>query len=226
VLQLAYTLICLVAWLMLAEAIGLKIPQTYLRPFLGITVFIALASPLTYGAWPALSAQHHIFFTQQMKWGGGVSAILIGLLFLQAAFRSRFPKASAARNALIASFILFGIGGMIGYLISGANVVIPAHYHGSIVGVSLALMGVVYVYVPVQGKWALWQPYLYGGGQLLHIAGLAWSGGYGTLRKTPGAAQSIEGQTAMGLMGFGGLLSIIGGLVFVVLIWRALRQKR
>ena len=137
---------------------------------------------------------------------------------------SKFPKPSAPRNALIASFLLFTAGGVIGHLISGVNVVIPAHYHGSIVGVSLALMGVVYIYVPVKNKWALLQPYLYGGGQLLHIAGLAWSGGYGTLRKMPGAAQSIEGQTAMGLMGIGGLLSNIGGLLFVVLIWRNLKK--
>jgi len=225
-LQIAYTLICLVAWLMLADAIGFKIPSSKraLKVILAISVFIALFNPLIYGAWPPLTAEHTIFFTNQMKWGGGISAIILGLVMFYALFKQPFPKSSPARNALIASYILFMTGGFIGFLISGANVVIPAHYHGSIVGVSLALMGVVYIYVPVQGRWASLQPYLYGGGQLLHITGLAWSGGYGTLRKTPGAAQSIEGQAAMGLMGFGGLLSIIGGILFVVLVYKAYRK--
>jgi hypothetical protein len=223
-LQIAYTLVCLVAWLMLASAIGLKLQQTWLKLFLGVSVFIALFNPLIYGGWPPLTAEHRLFFTDQMKWGGGISVLLITYVLLRSVAKSRFPKPTAVRNALIASFLLFTAGGVIGHLISGVNVVIPAHYHGSIVGVSLALMGVVYLYVPVQGRLALLQPYLYGGGQLLHIAGLAWSGGYGTLRKTPGAAQSIEGQTAMGLMGFGGLLSIIGGLLFVILILRSLKK--
>ena len=45
----------------------------------------------------------------------------------------------------------FGIGGLIGFLISGSNVTIPAHYHGSIVGVTLALMGVCYLLLPKLG---------------------------------------------------------------------------
>lgn len=223
-LQIAYTLVCLVAWLMLANAIGLKLEQKHLKFFLGLSVGIIILNPLIYGGWPPLTAEHRLFFTEQMKWGGGISVILVAYVLLRSIKTSRFPKPTAARNALIASFLLFIAGGIIGHLISGVNVVIPAHYHGSIVGVSLALMGVVYLYIPVSGRWALLQPYLYGGGQLLHIAGLAWSGGYGTLRKTPGAAQTIEGQTAMGLMGFGGLLSIIGGLLFVILILRSFKK--
>ena len=222
-LQLAYTLVCLVAWLMLASSVGLKLQQKWLKLFLGVSVFIALFNPFICSMWSPLAAEHRLFFAEQMKWGCGISAILISIVLLRSL--TSFPKPSPARNALIASFLLFMAGGIIGHLISGVNVVIPAHYHGSIVGISLGLMGIVYLYVPVKGKLALWQPYLYGGGQLLHIAGLAWSGGYGTLRKTPGAAQSIEGQTAMGLMGFGGLLSIIGGLLFVILIWRGLKKR-
>ena len=65
-LQLAYTLVCMVAWLMLADAIGLKIQQKWLKLFLGISVFIALFNPLIYGAWPPLSAEHRLFFTEQM----------------------------------------------------------------------------------------------------------------------------------------------------------------
>ena len=62
----------------------------------------------------------------------------------------------------------------------------------------------------------------------MHIIGLAWSGGYGVQRKTAGAAQGLDGigQTAgMGLMGLGGLVSIIGGLLFLIVAWKSLRGR-
>jgi hypothetical protein len=78
------------------------------------------------------------------------------------------------------------------------------------------------------------QPYVYGGGQLMHILGLAWSGGYGNIqRKTAGAAQGLDNLpeiAGMALMGLGGLVSIIGGLLFLVVairaIWMPGREKR
>jgi len=72
---------------------------------------------------------------------------------------------------------------------------------------------------------ATWQPVIYGGGQLLHVSGLVWSGGYGVQRKVAGAAQeldSIERVLGMGLMGLGGLVSAIGGLLFLIVVLRAL----
>ena len=55
------------------------------------------------------------------------------------------------RAALLASVLLFAAGGVIGIFISGSNVRIPAHYHGCIVGVTLALMGLVYHLLPRLG---------------------------------------------------------------------------
>ncbi len=127
--------------------------------------------------------------------------------------------------------MLFGAGGLIGLAISGSNVKIPAHYHGSIVGVTLALMGLVYHLLPRMGfaqpagRLAAWQPALYGGGQLLHIAGLLWSGGYGVQRKVAGAEQVLrtpEQVLGMGLMGLGGLLAVAGGILFAVVVLRSL----
>jgi hypothetical protein len=72
---------------------------------------------------------------------------------------------------------------------------------------------------------ATWQPLVYGGGQLMHVAGLVWSGGYGVQRKVAGADQhldSIERTLGMGLMGLGGLISSIGGLLFLIVVLRAL----
>ena len=67
----------------------------------------------------------------------------------------------------------------------------------------------------------------YGIGQLMHISGLVWSGGYGVQRKVAGAEQVLRstGEIAgMGLMGLGGLIAIIGGLMFVLVMLRAMRR--
>jgi cytochrome c oxidase subunit 1 len=106
-------------------------------------------------------------------------------------------------------------------------------YHGCIVGVTLALMGLVYHLLPrlgygtPRGRLATLQPWLYGAGQLMHIVGLVWSGGYGVQRKVAGAEQVLRssGEIAgMGLMGLGGAVAIVGGLLFVALVIRALRE--
>ena len=150
--------------------------------------------------------------------------------------RTGAPRADAdarpLRAALLSSVLLFAAGGLIGVFIAGSNVRIPAHYHGCIVGVTLALMGLVYHLLPRLGyaaprpRPATLQPWLYGGGQLLHIVGLVWSGGYGVQRKVAGAEQVLRSTSevaGMGLMGLGGLIAIIGGLLFVVVVWRALK---
>ena len=132
------------------------------------------------------------------------------------------------------AMLLFAAGGLIGVFIAGRNVRIPAHYHGCIVGVTLALMGLVYLLLPQlgygtpQGRLAVAQPYLYGAGQLLHIVGLVWSGGYGVQRKVAGAEQVLRSTAeiaGMGLMGLGGLIAIIGGLLFVVVVISAMRPR-
>ena len=48
----------------------------------------------------------------------------------------------------------------------------------------------------VQVRWAVAQLWLYAGGQLMHVLGLLWSGGYGVQRKVAGAAANIQGAPA------------------------------
>ena len=125
--------------------------------------------------------------------------------------------------------MLFAAGGLLGASIAGVNTIIPAHYHGSIVGVTLALMGLTYHLLPqlgfgaAEGRMARWQPGVYAAGQVLHVSGLAASGALGIQRKTAGAAQGLEGvaKAFMGLMGLGGLLAVIGGILFVLVVLRA-----
>jgi hypothetical protein len=111
------------------------------------------------------------------------------------------------------SILLFGAGGIIGFMISGSTVTVPAHYHGSIVGITIAFMGITYHLLPQLGFHKL-------NGR---IVGLAWSGGYNVARKSTEVERGIEQTMGLGLMGFGGLVSIIGGVMFLVLVYLAMK---
>jgi hypothetical protein len=238
-LQFTWTLLMLVCWLWLASASGGRIP---LSPRITLMLFaLALASvfvtPYAYLAHDIASVEHRHLHTWAMRVGGGLSIFPVSLAVVIALATGKTQRAehSPLRSALIASVVLFAAGGVIGIFISGNNVKIPAHYHGSIVGVTLALMGVVYYLLPrlgyraPVGRLAVLQPMLYGGGQMMHIIGLVWSGGYGVQRKVAGSEQvlrSIEEIAGMGLMGLGGLISIIGGLAFLAVVIRAMRIGR
>jgi len=238
-LQFTWTLLMLVAWLWLTSAIGARVPlspRVALLMFL-LALFCVFVTPYAYLAYDIASVEHRNLLTWAMRIGGGVAILPMSLAVL-VALRPQSGLGLAAelrplRAALISSVLLFGVGGLIGVFISGNNVKIPAHYHGSIVGVTLALMGLVYHLLPrlgyaaPRGRLATLQPYLYGSGQLMHIIGLVWSGGYGVQRKVAGADQVLRssGEIAgMGLMGLGGLVAIVGGLLFVVVVMRAVRD--
>jgi heme/copper-type cytochrome/quinol oxidase subunit 1 len=195
-----------------------------------LSVFIA---PIIYYNYDVTDPGHRQMFTWLMSFGGSLATFPLGLAvyFGLVQHKPADPVERTAHSALMTSLLLFGCGGVVGFLIDGNDVTVPAHYHGCIVGVTLALMGAAYDILPRLGfsrvdfKWANIQLWVYGTGQFLHILGLVWSGGYGVQRKVAGAAQgldSIERIAGMGLMGFGGLLSALGGFLFVVIAIRAL----
>ncbi|HVO05171.1 MAG TPA: hypothetical protein VMT83_00175, partial [Burkholderiaceae bacterium] len=65
--------------------------------------------------------------------------------------------------------------------------------------------------------------------QLMHIVGLVWSGGYGVQRKVAGADQVLrtpQEVAGMGLMGLGGLIAVIGGLLFVLVVLQSMHRAR
>lgn len=239
VLQFTHTHLMLVAWLWLASACGARL---ILGPRVVVFLFAwgllaVFATPVIQLATDAGSAEHRLLYTWQMAFGGSLASIFIGAAVLFGLARGRAPASDLGpqRAALIGSVVLFGTGGLIGFLIQGSNVTVPAHYHGCIVGITLAFMGTTYHllprfgFQPVARRLGVWQAYVYGGGQLLHIIGLAWSGGYGVQRKTAGAAQaldSVERVVSMGLMGLGGLIAIVGGLLFLVAVFAAIHRGR
>jgi cytochrome c oxidase subunit 1 len=236
-LQFTWMLLMLVGWLALAQACSARL---LLSPRVAVLLFAiglvgVFATPYAYLVHPVASVEHREWHTWAMRFGGGLAVLPVALAVLPA-WRPRAglrAEQQPLRAALVASMLLFAAGGVIGFAIRGSNVRIPAHYHGCIVGVTLALMGLVYHLLPrlgrraPQGRLAVAQPLVYGAGQLIHIAGLVWSGGYGVQRKVAGGEQALRslGEIAgMGLMGLGGLVAIGGGLMFALVVWRALKR--
>jgi hypothetical protein len=239
VLQFAYTQTMLTAWIWVAAAVSrpLILPGRWLSALLILGVLPLLFVPVIQGLYPPVSAESRLAFTRLMQYGNALAAVPVGALLTLALIRGGDPVPAQrlpAYRALIASLVLFAAGGVIGAAIAGVNTVVPAHYHGSIVGVTLALMGLTYVLLPELGfggattRMARLQPGIYAGGQLLHIGGLAASGAMGIERKTAGAAQGLEGlaKAFMGLMGLGGLLAVVGGILFVLAVLNAFVARK
>lgn len=237
VLQFTYSLLMLAGWLWLADACGAKTPLTtrLASAFLVLGLLPVFYVPVIYLSFAGDMGVYMEQFTQLMKVGGAFAPVPLGLAVLYAIGAAGSTAATKPqRAALLSSIILFAIGGGISLMIGDSNTIITAHYHGTGGAISLAFMGLAFHLLPRLGyrepdlKWATLMPYIYGAGQLLHIIGLLWSGGYGVQRKVAGAAQGLHGfaQTAgMGLMGLGGLIAVIGGIMFLVVVFKAMRRS-
>lgn len=234
ILQFVYIQMLVFVWLWLAEVSGIKIflsnRQIVFIYFFGI--ILTMPVPLLFSDLTVNSIDFTEFFTNQMKYFGGVAAGIVGTLILFGWISQKSEnKNFVQKSCLILSIIIFGIGGMLGYHIEGSDARVPAHYHGSIVGITLAFMGFCYDMLPrygylkPKGKMFYLQPFIFGVGQLSHILGLAMMGGYGALRKAPGTSASID--TAIGKILFfsGGGLAIIGGFLFVIVAIRCIIKK-
>ncbi|TAN85498.1 MAG: cytochrome C oxidase subunit I [Gallionella sp.] len=238
VLQFTYMLLMLAGWLWLGGACGAKNPLTprVASFFLLLGVLPVLFVPVIYLSFVGSTGDYVDQFTQLMKVGGAFSPVPLGLAVLYGLMAGeRIPATKPRRAALISSILLFALGGGISLMIGDSNTIITAHYHGTGGAISLAFMGLTLHLLPRLGyrepdlKWASLMPYVYGTGQLLHIVGLLWSGGYGVQRKVAGAAQGLHGfaQTAgMGLMGLGGLIAVVGGIMFLVVVFKAMLRAK
>ncbi|RME35519.1 MAG: cbb3-type cytochrome c oxidase subunit I [Gammaproteobacteria bacterium] len=234
VLQLTHTLLVLVVWIGLAPLSPGPAGRRLLGALFLLIALPVVVAPLIYGAGGIDGGEFRNRFTTFMRHGGLASLPLL-LYALHLWFRRRVEGDAPVAAAMRGSLLLFVAGGILGFMIEGVNVVIPAHYHGSIVGITLAYMGLAYALLPRLGipltlpRLARWQAWIYTVGQLMHISGLAWSGGYGVARKVAGSAQGLEQLQAiwgMRLMGAGGGIAIIGGVLFLVVCLHALWRGR
>lgn len=245
IIQFTHMLLMFVIWMSLLQFCHAKISASpsLISSLFVVTFLPVLFSPIIYFQYDLFSAEFHQAFTHLMKFGS-LTALPLGLIFLYFLLHTQFfqnkgiSNASIPfRNALWSSLVLFAAGGFLGFMIKGDNVIIPAHYHGSIVGITLAFMGFTFYLLPYFNypltpkafQLAKIQPIIYAAGQLMHITGLTWSGGYGVKRKTAGNAQSLENLPeiiGMTLMGLGGLIAIIGGILFIIIAILSIRHKK
>ncbi len=130
VLQFAYTLSMMVAWIVLAHGSGC---QFVLTPRLTLIFLVILALPVItvpflYVAHDIVSPGHRLAFTELMKYGG-LSCLPLGLAVLASMWNAHKPEGEGRhlRSALESSIMLFAAGGVLGYMIVGLDIVIPAH---------------------------------------------------------------------------------------------------
>lgn len=221
VLQFVYVTLLMSAWIYL---LGLeKETDQALYIIVAIHLITGFGGILIFAKENLLPAEYISYFTEQMIIFGSASPILL-LIYL---ILKRKIHINTYSLGLYFSAGLFCYGGMIALLIKGSNTIIPAHYHGSTIGVTIALMFVGYyvikekLHLPLPIKLVKIQAYTYISGQILHITGLAISGGYGALRKSTETLENHYAKFWMGIMGLGGLLALIGGFLFIYICYKA-----
>ena len=218
------------SWLLISRYDGrdapyvLRYASLYLIPFPLVYFFlqVVVSDPI--------SAQVKMVTTLGYAVGIGIPTLATAFYLL---FKHSF-RGSFLSNALGLSVLMYILGAGMGYLIAGSDLRIPAHYHGVIASILIALMTLTYVYLKEMKMLedipplARLQPYLYGVGMLLFTSGLFWAGVYGAPRKTYGTGyiESLKVYLFMALMGLGSVLSVLGGIIFVALILYALFRSR
>jgi cytochrome c oxidase subunit 1 len=142
-------------------------------------------------------------------------------------------------GALVMSMILFGwIGGVTGVTIGTEQINmlahntlrLPGHFHATVVGgTTTAFMGFTYYVIPLifrkelkLKKWAIWQPYVFGGGTALVSLGMITSGLQGVSRRNwditfAGVVPGTVDLT-LAIFGIGALVAVVGGIMYVTVV--------
>ncbi len=210
------------SWLLLLRSGSASPPR--LARFLN---FLLLPFPLMYlllqvFAQDPIGPQVRTITTLGYALGIGVPTLIYAFVLLRASlFRLNFFS-----GGLVLSILMYVLGALMGYMIAGSDLRIPAHYHGVIASILIALMLLTYRFLIELGyvsrlpKLVRLQPYLYGIGMLLFTSGLFWAGVYGAPRKTFGTGyiESLKVYIFMAVMGLGSVLSVMGGIIFVVFV--------
>ncbi|WFW29779.1 MAG: cbb3-type cytochrome c oxidase subunit I [Wolbachia endosymbiont of Menacanthus eurysternus] len=215
----------LVYLIILDSNINLVLNKKTVILLLFTNVILSITGPLIYLIYPIDSIKLMEFFVWHMKIAG---AIFICILIILVCFNIK--TILSKENYLLHSFILFTYGCILGTLTIEGNIIIPAHYHGCIVGITIAFMNFIYWLLPklgcktIQNSVIKLQIYLYSLGHFLHITSLAWLGGYGTLRKVA-ALPNISSILSRICFIIGGTTSLIGGMLFVIIVLSSLLRR-
>ncbi len=239
VLQFLNTALMIGAWLFFAGRVfgAPAMPPRLAMAALALTVVLAAGGlSLLFVEVPFSAEERELFSAYQ--YALAPAPTLVGGWIALRLLRMKRPPSETERTAyaaLVVSLLVFFIGAFLGLFVDGADTRTPAHYHGVIGGVNVALMGFVFLFVlPLlnrpPNKWravriSLW---LYGIGQLLHSVGLFIAGGYGAPRKVPDTAPGMDeivnwsGHVGIGI---GGVIAVIGGVMFIWIAGRCLLTR-
>lgn len=190
---------------------------------------------------------YHLGATRLMQFGIAPVVTLVLFFMIReliCARRSgelRVPFTDPRLVAFAASAALTVVGFVLGAMIRGSNTMVPAHYHAAIGAVTVSFMalgalllaperfgvqapGLLRGNGPAVARWRpswhRWQPALFGVGQLVFAFGFGVAGAHGMGRKLYGAEQhvrSVGEWLGLGVMGIGGLVAVVGGVLFLAM---------
>jgi len=237
VFQVACVLAMLGVWgLLLDEIAGVR--ATSRRT--ALLLYALLLWPTLFGPGITLTNRSGTLFTWMMRLGifPAVSVFMVAALMALARSRERWRGRflTPAGTTLATGMTLLLAGFVLGAMIAADTTLVPAHYHLSIGAVTVSFMGGLFVLMPRLGwtvatpRLATWQPLCYGVGQGMFAGGLAVAGYWGhATRKTYGDEQIVDriSQTiGFAAAGVGGLVAMISGVLFVVVVVRGVLATR
>jgi hypothetical protein len=215
-LQFVYLLLLLVVWNK-SSGVESSIPaRLALLPVAAALILGVIFDPA--------SDSSRLAFTRLMEFG--TPLLLLPALWLT------LPRLRQVKDtALNASVGLMVLGVLIGILISDDTVTVTAHYHATNAAITVAFMGYAYRLLPGLGftrpaaAACRWQLRLYTSGMTLYVMGMACSGWLGVPRKSAVVVDQTMAQITMGVMGIGGVISVVATLLFVGLMASAMIHR-
>ncbi len=223
-------LLLLMAWYYLILLEGKRVELNFLRYINTVfIIFSLLTFSLLFIYEDPISKDAKLW--AEISYGIGLGIpIFVHTLNLLKNFR---PSFSIFSVSLIFSFTLYYLGILIAYLGLSNDLRVPAHYHGAVTSITIALMAISYNlikeygYRRVIGKIPKVQPYFYGIGMILFVLSLYWAGKGGAPRKTYGVDFTDNPSViiSLTLMGIGTILAVLGGIMFVVYMLSSLISR-
>jgi len=225
-MQIIYTLIMLWSWLWLSKQAGIILPfsaKTIRNWFvIGVSpIILSLFIPLYV---PPTSGEFKTIFTNLMIYSSWLALPYLGGKLLISIL---LQKPTILTSIIILSMALFLFGLFIGTQITHNNLMIPAHYHALTGAINIVLMLVAYQlilkmgFIPPTSIVQVKQIGIYAIGIVFLASGLAWSGQLGMARKMMlSYHENYEQLFALGMMGLGGLLSLLGCFLFLGILFQ------
>jgi len=228
VLQFVNTSLLFLTWMALIrqQTSHELIRYRYAAPAFVLLILFSFPAPILYPFYDVLGQIHRDFYTNLLRYGLPLPSFIFSIsLFIFLLKNNELDKVS--KHALWLSLFTYNLGGLYGLMLDGTDTRVPAHYHAVIGGINLSFMifyhRVILPFIhvtPIEGRLFLSQYWFYGVGQIMHASGMFLAGSQGVPRKTAGDAQaldSVEKIISMALMGIGGIVAVIGGVLFVIL---------